>query len=64
MTNLMEVTDWEGRQLLVKQLHYERTFVHGGKSSGGQGCGLQEYVVHKLDLAWGEQISELSGKRY
>lgn len=64
MTDLMEVTDWEGRQLLVKQLHYERTFVHGGKSSWGQGCGLQEYVVHKLDLAWGEQISGLSGKRY
>lgn len=52
----MGLTDGESRQLLEKQLHYEHAFVHKG-----QGCGLQECPVHKVDLARGEQIRGLSG---
>lgn len=55
----MGLTDGESRWLLGKQLQYEHVFVHRG-----QGCALQARAVHKFDLAWGEQIRGLSGKRY
>lgn len=53
----MGLTDGASRRLLGKQLQYEHAFVHRG-----QGCGLQECVAHKFDLAQGEQIRGLSGK--
>lgn len=55
----MGLTDGESRRLLGKQLQYEHAFVHRGR-----GCGLQEPALHKFDLARGEQIRGLSGKRY